>query len=1184
MAKDPLEIQNDPNLFLDVVAAPFRGLEGMAKSTYNLADYVAGDILPDWDTRALGTSQTAVGGIVEGATQFVAGFVPILGVTGRVGLAAGKLAKAGSLAQKAAQSRVAQSAVAGIATDFTAFSEQEQRLSNLIQQFPALQNPVTEFLATKDDDTVLEGRFKNALEGLGLGMMVDGVFRGVKAMKKGMQAKSAGGDADVVSSAVREQLGDDPESLVNSLIRQEEPTLPRTDEDLIDDTIKEETEVTAPRDEPKEAEKPKAKEKDEVVKVSLREDPEKIPFTDQESKGKAEEYANDLANRYLKNVGGIGKGGVVNFGSTADRVGVLEFANKAVRENEKVTPPTRPLESIKDEVDATEEAINVLPASQAREYRKAIALKDKGLLQEIRVRATSFRMVTESYLEEITDIAKNMVGISDIEKKAQVAALVEDLYEYVAIDSQIARQFGLGLRETALFRNKKVKVNPVQEIKMGGRVFSEQWMRDKKKAWIDRVVDILQRGGNKDEVMRQILSIADSTKGGKFDMLREFWINNLLAGLPTQSVNIMGGMLTMALDTFEQSAGALLAGRPDIAKAAIKAAVDMDTWMESFRWSKRALTDDKQFLIPNSNRALDVRPEAAITSEAMGIRPDSAFYDTFNTMAQVLRWPSRGLTGADEFFKQLNARRAAKYKATLEAIEEGATSSTEIAQLVKTKLEKIVTEGGELYSERTVAREGFLEARRMDLNDEDTIDFVAQYVKDNFDESKSLLSNYGKDVAEELTFTKDLDPKSLSGGFHKLVTQNPVLSFIFPFIRTPVNILTYAADRSLVGLINPRNMKPLKADILSGDPLRKAKALGKITTTFTAMGAHIGAMLAFSDKLTGGGPRDAKARKSLEDAGWQPYSIKVGDSWVSYQRLDPLATVIGIYADVMDMMKENWEFNRPAIEKTLFTLMITLQRNITNKSYLAGMEQFTQAMSDESGRGIERLFGNIAVNSTVPLAGFWRTTGREVVGEIMDANDVKELRNTVDKFRIYSPTGSGVRLDPRRNLLGEAKETQDTFNVPFANAISPIRYKTAKTDAVLEEIAALDHGFTTPSPSYRGLIDLTSYENEKGQSAHDRRLELTGTVRIGGKTLRQALDKLIKSREYQQHSPRSEPALPSPRIRMINSVLSKYRAEGLDRALREYPELQEFHRQYKDVQRRQKQGQALDNLINTLEF
>ncbi len=58
--------QEDANMFTDILAAPFRGVEGAVQSLYDLADFATGDdILPDYDTRFLGRSQTFMGGMVE---------------------------------------------------------------------------------------------------------------------------------------------------------------------------------------------------------------------------------------------------------------------------------------------------------------------------------------------------------------------------------------------------------------------------------------------------------------------------------------------------------------------------------------------------------------------------------------------------------------------------------------------------------------------------------------------------------------------------------------------------------------------------------------------------------------------------------------------------------------------------------------------------------------------------------------------------------------------------------------------------------------------------------------------------------------------------------------------------------------------------------------------------------------
>ena len=58
----------------DILAAPFRGLEGAAQSVYNLADFAAFDYLPDYNNRFLGKSETVAGSLVEGVTQFVIPF------------------------------------------------------------------------------------------------------------------------------------------------------------------------------------------------------------------------------------------------------------------------------------------------------------------------------------------------------------------------------------------------------------------------------------------------------------------------------------------------------------------------------------------------------------------------------------------------------------------------------------------------------------------------------------------------------------------------------------------------------------------------------------------------------------------------------------------------------------------------------------------------------------------------------------------------------------------------------------------------------------------------------------------------------------------------------------------------------------------------------------------------------
>ena len=110
--------------------------------------------------------RTVTGAGVRAISQFLTGFVPALrgvkalGVTG-----------------------FAAPAAAGAIADATVFDPQEERLSNLIQEVPELQNPITEYLAASPEDTDAEGRLKGALEGLLAGGIADGLIQGIRLVK-----------------------------------------------------------------------------------------------------------------------------------------------------------------------------------------------------------------------------------------------------------------------------------------------------------------------------------------------------------------------------------------------------------------------------------------------------------------------------------------------------------------------------------------------------------------------------------------------------------------------------------------------------------------------------------------------------------------------------------------------------------------------------------------------------------------------------------------------------------------------------------------------------------------------------------------------------------------------------------------------------------------------------------------
>lgn len=108
-------------------------------------------------------------------------------------------------------------------------------------------------------------------------------------------------------------------------------------------------------------------------------------------------------------------------------------------------------------------------------------------------------------------------------------------------------------------------------------------------------------------------------------------------------------------------------------------------------------------------------------------------------------------------------------------------------------------------------------------------------------------------------------------------SNNPVVrtiaKFTFPFVRIPSNILKQGLEYSPLGLTT-----------IPG-AMNKTEQLSK-----AIMGTSIGvgaATLLGSGRLSWAEPTDQKKKDAFRAAGMQPYSIKIGNNWISYSKLHP---------------------------------------------------------------------------------------------------------------------------------------------------------------------------------------------------------------------------------------------------------------------------------------------------------
>lgn len=172
-----------------------------------------------------------------------------------------------------------------------------------------------------------------------------------------------------------------------------------------------------------------------------------------------------------------------------------------------------------------------------------------------------------------------------------------------------------------------------------------------------------------------------------------------------------------------------------------------------------------------------------------------------------------------------------------------------------------------------------------------------------------------------------------------LRSRYPWLTFAVPFIRTPERILAAAIKRTPVGLAD--TILKMRSGELKGAAASDRLAQGILGST---VGVAV-YMMAKDGQITGGGPADWDERRNWLATGKQPYAVKIGNTWVSMARIEPLATSLGFAADLAEATDE--KIAGDLWDKLHYSIM----NNITGKTYLEGMVNAAEAIGDPDRYG-----------------------------------------------------------------------------------------------------------------------------------------------------------------------------------------------------------------------------------------
>lgn len=274
----------------------------------------------------------------------------------------------------------------------------------------------------------------------------------------------------------------------------------------------------------------------------------------------------------------------------------------------------------------------------------------------------------------------------------------------------------------------------------------------------------------------------------------------------------------------------------------------------------------------------------------------------------------------------------------------------------------------------------------------------------------------------------------------------PELNLIVPFVTTPTNVWKEAMGylpglgmarvsqaKKDIKLLAARRETLLDKANNASNPDTQARYLeqaarlqgemnfkqGKIPDFYVQQ--MMGAGLMFSaysmvnaGLLTGHYSSDPAERQRQITSKVPPMSIKVGDQWISYQKLEPVSTVLGLVADTMQGLKEG-RISGKGLEVTDFLKIVGT--NMVDKTFTEGLSKLMLAMQ-ESDRYAESFVVSLT-NPVVPaIVNQIARLEDDVKREIRDPELANWIMNSL-KSRI--PV---VRKDlpAQVNLLGQEQD------------------------------------------------------------------------------------------------------------------------------------------------------------------
>ncbi|WNJ91764.1 hypothetical protein [Bosea sp. 685] len=1068
------------------------------------------------DTAVTPKPESVTGGLVKEVSQFATGY-----------FLAGRFMKtAGMVAAPTVGGTVAQGAGKGALTDMFSFDPHEERLSNFIEQHTSLRDPITQYLAARPEDSEAAGRLKNAAEGLGLGMVAEGLLLSLRLTK----AVRAGDRAEALKVADEMEIkGHEPEvDLLKDKApeRPEEAVQPLNDNKQGPNATPDSPAVAPPKDSAEGA--AKLSEPDPTVKGPVNDNTVREAPPIKVDEAKLRESVNTAITEQAfgqgRNLSGIRTDLIEN---GEDLLAIMSATQRVYKEEiGKMVGGNADGVLTHAEIRRQADELSDIVGTNSSALIERIG-KTAGTLEDLPSTMLMYRDVLTTAYSKLLDVAKiyhdPLGGVGPFANRAEVTAAFIKNYEIAANIQGMYRgqQTQIARTMSAMKITAKERVGALADLDLENMRGQGE---DRLRAMAGDIIGGAYEPGGGINMKAVSKSIRGGFAENAVNALISFRVNGMLSGLTTQSVNFASSTMAAALRPAEKMiAGSLrfgtAEGRAQMGEAAIQYGTMIASVKDGISSAAKAFRLGEPILDPGRAR-IEVQP-SRLPSMTFDIK-NPVVAQIADAVGGVVNLPGRMMMSMDEFVKQVSYLGEVRAQAYREAYHEGAWRSGDFKSF------------GELVS------------RRLDESTDDM--------------GRALNSN-ALEYARESTFTKDLKAathfgKPTMGETLQVAAGNhPALRIVMPFIRTPTNLLRFAWDRT-PGLNIARKEF---YDQLTGarGAQAQADAGAKMAMGGLLWGSAVG--YAVEGRITGSGPTKPEQRAALLATGWKPYSLRSTNAdgsvqYDSFARFDPFAMFLGMVGDYHELSgqmsdTDMWDMAGKGL--------VTTVKQLSSKSYLQGLTDFLDALSNPEWKA-EKLAKSLA-GSFVP----------SVLTKMSGDPYQREARSVMDAVKKRLP-GYSEDLDPIRNILGEPVTPVPTLGPSWLSPIASdthkgglqpttAAWKATPNDDVKDELARLslvgDKGFT-PAAQVQHNVDLLEHRSPiTEKTAYDRYVQLTGEVTMGGRTLAQELEHIIRSPTYKSRLTDGDEEYDGSRIGLVKEIIGGYRLMAFEALQKEIPEL-----------------------------